>query len=1350
MKFLRLILLALLIIIVNYDIMRSSDFIYISSDNFPLISARIFLTESSSDVFNLYENNIQIPFSSSNCLNDSLIEQSDIILMTDISMSMQSQRIEYVKNAIKNFSDVAFYNNNRIALAGFNEYNYLFTDFTNSKTDIATALDYITPFGSTSYLAGLSQSPASINHIAQRAENDCIAILISDGYGKDMDNISQVELSPNIRHLFIVILSGKAHPALEDIKTTAEIHYYEDINTEKQLNSSLLDILAKINAVKYCDFSWSAIDNCSSLRNVKIESEHNFIAETYTVKESQLSNYIFNNDVLGFKSDNMQSVINRTTIYTNNKSISINSFILDRSEFEILSPISNDLPIIIPANDSLEIEIQFSPNDIEDFIIGKLTIESSACFGDTLHLVAGNTHNGTYNPQLSLDSPQAYSIFSTCDSIEIAWSGVFPDEPIEIFFSSDNGNNWHIISDSAVGLKYLWKPQENISSSECLISISAKNRQDIGETWLWSKSIGGGGSDFINSISVSPSGESYVLGAFSDDISFEDGSTFTANSRQNLFISKHSASGELNWAQQLSSQGLLYPVSINYIDDNSIYFGLNYEKSILFQSYENSTSASRSACIIKISSNNNYNSSITFENTGDLSLIKVKEKNDGSLLILLRLFSGRVELAGKEYISTSQAVYIIAQISSDFEILYSESIYSDSDLVISDIAMDSDNNLYMLGLAQNDIMYGNQNYELNIRSVFIFHFNLVNFTSILEIFEYSGNIRLVSLDLIDDRIIITGNINGNLNIYNQIIANNYGKYDGFILSINPHTDNRNSLIIGGTENDFIEATKVLDNGVLTLAGTFQSEMINPKLESQGLNDIFTMQINKHNQIMWEISAGEQYDDIPHSVSIDGFGNSYIAGKYWLNTKIGNREHISKGVYDGFITKINNKLKGLSDISKDVFSILLPEISTIPIDFGNISLNYTKDTTVSAFIQNVSTFPIIITSIVSEHQEIEILSNTFPVSLQPQEYIDVTLRFIPSEIGEFDGKLIIYGECFQSSADVFANVLPQCLFMSNNSIDFDIALVGTANKRSITLKNNCSYDINLIAEQSLNHPFFQYDLSDITILANEEIHLFGEYIPDEAGFHFDYLVYRNVQENNHSVVRFWGVAVIPNISIDEYSAKAGEKFDLILTSDSLSIKGISNYNTYCILKFESTILTLENKNRIIGLDFDTTTVFIPIEPLENNILANISFIAGLGKVESSIINISEFGIIESNGISESNTTYALPFISQDGFFRLDGICYEGGTRLVISAYTFNLQLIPNPTSAQIELLFNYPLDSYASISIIDIAGNNIFDSIYPISKGENSIFLPIDSFPSGTYFLIFKTEKIFRTMKFIIQ
>lgn len=108
--------------------------------------------------------------------------------------------------------------------------------------------------------------------------------------------------------------------------------------------------------------------------------------------------------------------------------------------------------------------------------------------------------------------------------------------------------------------------------------------------------------------------------------------------------------------------------------------------------------------------------------------------------------------------------------------------------------------------------------------------------------------------------------------------------------------------------------------------------------------------------------------------------------------------------------------------------------------------------------------------------------------------------------------------------------------------------------------------------------------------------------------------------------------------------------------------------------------------------------------------------------------------------------------QDGFRTyLDEVCIPK-FRMITFGEEFGLQEIaPNPVSDEVELSMNIPFDTFINVEIFDYSGNSVY-KVYSgqVSKGKYDMLVPVNSIPSGSYFVRLTSKTRYDVKGLIIQ
>jgi hypothetical protein len=233
----------------------------------------------------------------------------------------------------------------------------------------------------------------------------------------------------------------------------------------------------------------------------------------------------------------------------------------------------------------------------------------------------------------------------------------------------------------------------------------------------------------------------------------------------------------------------------------------------------------------------------------------------------------------------------------------------------------------------------------------------------------------------------------------------------------------------------------------------------------------------------------------------------------------------------------------------------------------------------------------------------------------------------------------------------------------------------------------------------------------------------------------------------AVVNLFGTGIGGLVSVSSDSAYAGEIRTINLVLEKIKPEGIKAIASRfsATLKFQKTILTPQDRSKISGFSSDSTLVKLEGELPNSNILVSIPMIAGLGTVEETSLEISDFKLIDNTGAElEYDVDYRY------GTFKLLGICREGGTRLINPTGKAEiLSILPNPASEDIEIKLNLIEDGATSVSIFDLNGAKIKEFNIRGVTGQQTIKLNGREFANGLYFIQLQTPTVLENQKLMI-
>lgn len=186
--------------------------------------------------------------------------------------------------------------------------------------------------------------------------------------------------------------------------------------------------------------------------------------------------------------------------------------------FKVIS-VSKPLPSTMQPNDSIDVLIEFTQDQIGKTHTGTLNIDGDIC--DI------NVPINVIIPVVKLETPKGGEVYSGCDTIHITWSGVPEDEPVSLSYSTNNGTNWQGIVSNATGLQYVWSKPVEHNQYKVRVQRNSCN---------WINVASSTGYDSLTSISFSPYWKKLsVSGCFENSMTLKTNVIVSLGRRDGLF-----------------------------------------------------------------------------------------------------------------------------------------------------------------------------------------------------------------------------------------------------------------------------------------------------------------------------------------------------------------------------------------------------------------------------------------------------------------------------------------------------------------------------------------------------------------------------------------------------------------------------------------------------------------------------------------------------------------------------------------------------------------------------------------------------------------------------------------------
>ena len=435
------------------------------------------------------ENGIQRDISSISCPKREPDENGfEILIVIDFSASMKDKNYQIIKQAISNVISTFDFKETRIGITGFNNTNFLIHDFSNVKASLLNSLENLPHFGSSNLEAAFLGSPSGAISIFESFTGRKEIILISDGSESGNLQLIREELLKSKARLNSLTMDFATSAIVKNLTNATGGYSIDKINNIDQLSKSLTSFLYLAEFQTACQIIYKSF-TCKSENTVNLNFVNTGISRNINVNvpEQYFPALIAEPSYFYFglitPPAKPQKIIKLTAKYGD---IDISGF----TESPFFKVISQPQNFIIKAGESRDIIVQFSPVD-SSYVYGEIKAIANHCKGGIIRLSGGSDRLLDVEKTIKVVKPNGGEFIPTGSFYTIEWDGILPTDTVKIEYSTNNGNTWFNITNSATGLKYLWRTVPNSISNTCLIRVSQLSKYDLSKNILSLKGIQG-------------------------------------------------------------------------------------------------------------------------------------------------------------------------------------------------------------------------------------------------------------------------------------------------------------------------------------------------------------------------------------------------------------------------------------------------------------------------------------------------------------------------------------------------------------------------------------------------------------------------------------------------------------------------------------------------------------------------------------------------------------------------------------------------------------------------------------------------------------------------------------------
>lgn len=498
---------------------------------------------------------------------------ASILIVLDRSQSMRDMvggvpRFKYAQDAIRAFvKKIKFTGETQVCFTTFAGTFEVAAPWTSNPNDVTDTLNKMEPQTTTDYARVFQGPPTDIYELFKQRPPDIprYVFFLTDGHpNPDIPNQNKfieenkLKLQQNgIRFFAVTIFQTSTHVSLETFaKATGGKAI---VTTENQLVDLFSFLALETQERQVCTIYWRSPFVCREEqrnRTAEIKLVKNGTRTTnvaYTTPPISVAGATVSEPVLfcGDPPPNQPAAPVPVTLTASGGPLSITSgAVAPTGYFQVVDwgggTGSTFAPFSLLPGQSRTIRVQFTQGAVQIFRQAQLQFTGTPC-PPVVDLVGGQG-------MILLIKPNGGELYSTCDSIDITWSGVVPTQPVKIEYSQDGGTSWTLIKDDATGLRYKWVAPAPGSTYKIRVSVAPAPQ------YQWVSQNGGSSADSSTSVDISPNDLNvYTTGFYNGPTSFPTKPAVTTTSNQvgdiDGYLAEWDSNGDLKKVTLLTGTG---------------------------------------------------------------------------------------------------------------------------------------------------------------------------------------------------------------------------------------------------------------------------------------------------------------------------------------------------------------------------------------------------------------------------------------------------------------------------------------------------------------------------------------------------------------------------------------------------------------------------------------------------------------------------------------------------------------------------------------------------------------------------------------------------------------------------
>lgn len=377
------------------------------------------------------------------------------------------------------------------ALTSFDQFSYINQDFTKEKEKLREIIAVFTRSKFSNYATGLINYPIGAIAQAEKGQFEKALLLITDRKNVTYQKFILEQLVQRNIRFYCLTIGGEVKEEFQEICNSTNGKYLGNVNDSNEVARSVNTLLSYIYNYKPSELIWYSPQNCEEKHNIKFEVIADKITDSidFNLPEKYRPYFDIEPKYLNFSAV-LPGLLKEldATITARNEDILISDLKFTSEYLKVVKggPDASNPVVRIKKDIPHTITVRFSPLD-SALIFDSMVVVSDACYGNALLITGGFPNTPPKKRNLRLTKPVCGETLVIGDTISVEWTGLLPNDVIQLEYSLNNGASWDVLAKNVNGLRYDWAVPKYVTDG-CIIRAIQLWPNNVGQTMsFWHK-----------------------------------------------------------------------------------------------------------------------------------------------------------------------------------------------------------------------------------------------------------------------------------------------------------------------------------------------------------------------------------------------------------------------------------------------------------------------------------------------------------------------------------------------------------------------------------------------------------------------------------------------------------------------------------------------------------------------------------------------------------------------------------------------------------------------------------------------------------------------------------------------